>query len=430
MSDQMDGSPRPAWWRSLGPAFITACVVFGPGSLIISTKVGARHGYDLLWLLAATGLLMGAFMTMAARVGVLGGGTPCTLIAARLGRPAAWLVGLTLSLICGAFQFSNNLAVAVLAQALLPEDLHATIVPAVLIGFNGVLIVFLFSAKHIYQVLERVMKCMVGVILLCFLVNVVLAGPDPVSVLKGFIPSIPRGVTLALPARVDGAIMDPMVLIASLLGTTFSVAGAFFQGNLVREKGWTIREYRRGIGDSIAGVCVLTGVSMIVMITAATVIPGTEPDDLGQLALALEPLLSTAAFAIFCVGLCAVALNPFLINAMIGGTILADGVGLPAKMGSLWSRLFTVVVLLCGMVVAILALRSGEKPVDLMIIGQALTVIGNPLMAAAILYLANRKDIMGERRNGIVLNVIGGVGLTLVVAMAVRVLWRVILQVT
>ena len=37
---------RSSWWRSIGPALITACVVFGPGSLLISSKVGATHGYE------------------------------------------------------------------------------------------------------------------------------------------------------------------------------------------------------------------------------------------------------------------------------------------------------------------------------------------------------------------------------------------------
>lgn len=121
-------------------------------------------------------------------------------------------------------------------------------------------------------------------------------------------------------------------------------------------------------------------------------------------------------------------MNPFLINAMIGGSILADGIGKPAKLSDPWPRRFTVVVLLVGMGVAMLAMRTGQKPVNLIIFGQALTVIGNPLMAATILWLANRRDIMGDRRNTILLNLLGGVGLLVVVAMAVRVLILVVLK--
>jgi manganese transport protein len=415
---------RPPWWRSIGPALITACVVFGPGSLLISSNVGAKHGYELLWMLIMTGILMGIYMTTAARIGVVGGATPCTLVAERLGRVAAAVIGINLCLICAAFQFSNNLAVAAAAETLVPK------VGAqwVLFGLNGLIIIFLFAAKQIYRFLERSMKFMVGIILVCFLANLILAKPDLVGIIKGLIPGLPEGVSLGLPKKVEGGIQDPMLLVASLLGTTFSVAAAFFQGNLVREKGWTIKDYKNGIGDSIAGVCILTGISAVIMITTATVILGKPADDIGVLAQSLQPLLGSTAHIIFCVGLLAVAMNPFLINAMIGGSMLADGIGKPAKMGDPWSRRFTVLVLLVGMVVAMLALSTGEKPVKLIIFGQALTVIGNPLMAATLLWLANRKDVMGDRRNTLLLNILGGVGLLVVIFMAVRVLSLVVLK--
>ena len=415
---------RPPWWRSIGPALITACVVFGPGSLLISSNVGAKHGYELLWLLIMTGVLMGTYMTMAARIGVVGGATPCTLVARRLNRVFAAVIGVNLCLVCGTFQFSNNLAVVAAAQALVPK------VDArwVLLGFNGVIIIFLFAARQIYRILERTMKVMVGLMLVCFVFNLIVAGPNLPALIRGFIPSWPEGLSLGIPKKIDGTIHDPMILIASLLGTTFSVAAAFYQGNLVREKGWTIKEYTRGIGDSIAGVAILTVISAIILITAATVIPGEPAENIGTLALSLRPLLGGIAHAFFCIGLLAVAMNPFLINAMIGGSILADGIGQPAKFADRWPRRFTVVVLLVGMLVAMLALRTGEKPVNLIIFGQALTVVGNPLMAATMLWLANQKDIMGERRNKLVLNILGGLGFLVVLLMAVRVLIIVVLK--
>lgn len=417
---------RSPWWKSIGPALITACVVFGPGSLLISSNVGAKHGYELLWMLLLTGLLMGTYMTTAARIGVVGGATPCTLVARRLGRIAAAVIGINLCLICATFQFANNLAVVAAADSLMPK-VPSLVVLSVL---NGLIIVFLFAAKQVYRLLEKVMKVMVGVILVSFLINVILAGPSLIDILKGLIPGIPEGITLGLPHKVDGKIEDPLLLIASLLGTTFSVAAAFYQGNLVRERGWTIKEYRNGISDSITGVAILTSVSAVIMITAATVIPGQRAADIGVLAQSLQPLLGATAYIIFCVGLFAVAMNPFLINAMIGGSMLADGLGKPAKLSDRWSRIFTVLVLLIGMVVAVLALRTGQKPVNLLIFGQALTVIGNPLMAATILWLANCKDIMGERRNTLLLNILGGIGFLVVLLMAVRVLISVVLKLT
>lgn len=412
------------WWKTIGPALITACVVFGPGSLLISSNVGATYRYELLWMLIMTGVLMGTYLTMAARIGVVGGATPCTLVAQRAGRAFAAVIGLNLCLICTAFQFSNNLAFAAAAGTLAPSVSPYLL----LLVLNGVIIIFLFAAKKVYHVLERTMKIMVGVILVSFLLNLCLARPDILGLLRGFVPSWPEGLPVAVPSKIDGAIKDPMILIASLLGTTFSVAAAFYQGNLVRERGWSIKDYTRGIGDSIAGVVVIAGVSAVIMCTTATVIPGKPATDIGTLAQSLRPLLGATAHVVFCVGLLAVALNPFLVNAMIGGGILADGLGKPARLSDPWPRRFTVGVLLVGMVVAMLALRTGERPVKLIIFGQALTVLGNPLMAGVLLWLANRKDIMGDRRNGLVVNILGGIGLAVVILMALRVLFLIVLK--
>ncbi|MHC4098547.1 MAG: Nramp family divalent metal transporter [Planctomycetota bacterium] len=570
------------WWRSIGPALITACVVFGPGSLLISSNVGARYGYELLWLLLLTGLLMGTYMTTAARIGVVGGATPCTLVARRLGRPVAAVIGINLCLICTAFQFSNNLAVAAAADALgvarlfgdpqqMSDRTKLIIDSGVLLIFNAVIITLIFTLKQVYRALERIMKGMVALILICFLVNLFVVRPDLLGVLKGLIPNLPKGgenrllfnmtsnhekdletgivseglrklfadhdirisseaiisagqegrkwlisdsgkqytlikegdllimhkgrllfststkyesnldiglnseglrqqfadhdVQLSPKANISSAekgsrwlirdskeekkdktkdytivkqedklniyegiiFIAPMILIASLLGTTFSVAGALYQGNLVREKGWTIKDYDRGISDSIAGVCVITGVSAVILITAGTVLRGQPANNIGVLATQLRPLLGRGAHTLFCIGLFAVAMNPFVINAMIGGSILADGVGKPAKLSDPWSRRFTVLVLLVGMVVAMIVLNTRIEKVDAIIFGAALTVVGNPLMAVTILWLANQKDIMGDRRNSIVL-ILTCLGLVVVVLMALRVLWRIVLM--
>ena len=431
MPASVDAATRKApWWRSIGPALITACVVFGPGSLVISSNVGATYGYELLWLLALAGLVMGAYMTMSARTGVTAGATHFTTLAREVNRPFAALLGVVLCLTCAAFQFSNNLAIALVAGAFAPEGHTLTVQIAVMGALNLVLVVFLFKATHVFKTIERIMKVMVGVVLVSFLFNLFVARPDWLGALKGLVPSIPEKLSLGIPEIVDGAISDPLVLIASLLGTTFSVAAAFFQGNLVREKNWNVEDYYRGIGDSVAGVFVLTLVSAIIMTTAATVIFGRPADNMATLALTLGPLLGPVAFYVFCIGLAPIALNPFLINAMIGGTALADGLGLSGKLSDRWPRILTVGVLLVGFLVAVFGLWSRTAPVNLMIAGQAMTVIGNPLMAGTLLWLANRRNVMGERRNGAFTNILGVVGFLIVLLLSVRMVWFLYLRIS
>jgi manganese transport protein len=415
-----------AWWSCLGPALIMACMVFGPGSMLVSANVGATHQCELLWLLVLTGILMATYVSMAARICVVAQATPCTLLAQHLNRPTAMMIGLMLFSICATFQFANNLAFAAAARALVPRLDPQWVV----LGLNLLVILFLFKAQHIYRILERSMKIMVVLILVCFAANLIAARPNVVSIIQGLIPHRPAGMSLALAERVDGLVQDPMILVASLLGTTFSVGAALYQGNLVREKGWGLKEYQRGIGDSITGVAVLTSISAIIMITCATVIPEQPAMNVGMLAQSLQPLLGRLSFVMFCLGLLAISLNPFLINAMMGGSLLADGMGLPHRLKDQWPRRFTVLVMLIGMGIAMLILNTEQKPIKFIIIGQALTVIGNPFMAVTLLWLANHKAIMGAHRNGRWANILGGVGLVILLLVAIRVLWYVGLSMT
>lgn len=420
---------RPPWWKSLGPALITACVVFGPGSLVISANVGATYGFELVWLLVITGILMGTYMTMSARIGVVRGSSHFETLRQEVGRPFAAVLGILLCLTCGAFQFSNNLAISLVAEAIAPEKYRLVLQIGSMATLNLLLILLLFRGGQVYQTLERVVKVMVGVVLCSFVINLFLARPDVLGILKGFVPGVPENLSLGIPHIINGVIKDPLVLIASLFGTTFSLAGAFFQGNLVKEKGWTVQDYDRGIGDAVAGVGVLTLVSLIIMVTGGAVIFGRPADNMVTLAGTLQPLLGTMAFTIFCVGLIPVALNPFLINSMIGGAALSDGLGLSGKLGDFWPRMFTVVVLLAGFTMASIGLWKEIPAVNLMIFGQAMTVIGNPLMAGTLLWLASRKKLMGERKNRIITNILGALGLLVVMLLAVRMLWYLYLRI-
>jgi len=429
------------WWKSFGPALITACVVLGPGSLLVSSNIGANYRYELTWLFVLTGILMGTYVIMSMRIGTIGGATPCTLIARHIGRPFAIIIAINLCLITAAFQFGNNLAFATAANSLGiarlfgdPEQMTGQtkmlISCGVLLVINALILVFIFTTTKVYQAVEKLMKFMVGIMVFCFVANLIVARPDILGIIKGFVPSMPEGLTFSFPKKIAGAIQDPMILVASLLGTTFSLGGAFFQGNLVREKGWTIDDCKRGAGDAVFGIGVLTIISMVIMFTTATVIYREPATDIGVLARSLKPLLGTTSYIIFCIGLLAVSMNPFLINVMIGGSILADGLGKPPKLSDAWPRRFTALLLIIGMIIAMLALKSGRPPINLIIFGQALTVLGNPLMAATILWMANKKAIMGNRRNKIILNVLGGAGFIVVIFMAARVLYRIILQLT
>ncbi len=395
--DTASGGAR-RWYERIGPGIITACVVIGPGSILTSSKTGAAHGYSLAWVVAAAVVFMLVFMTLGAKLGVIAGTSPGDLIRARGGRPLAILIGVGIFMISAGFQFGNNLGVHSAFAALgLEWDYTA-------VAFNAVSILFLFGFKNLYRAVERLMMGLVGLMLLSFVINLIFAKPHLGELAAGFLP----GRT-----KID-------ITLLGLVGTTFVVSAGYFQAFLVQQKGWGKPELRSGLLDARVGSVIMALITLMLMWTAAAGLRNESLNNVEEVAQGLNPLFGGWGQPIFCLGLFSAAYSSFLVNSMIGGFILSDGLGLGSKPTDRWPRLFTVFVLLTGMFIALYAIKSGTRPVAAIVTAQALTVIASPLAAGALLWLTNRRDVMGEERNGPLLNILGGLGFLILLAMA----WR------
>ncbi|MDC0935594.1 Nramp family divalent metal transporter [Pirellulales bacterium] len=427
------GSSSRGIWRSIGPALIVACVVVGPGSILTSSKVGCQFGYEMTWLLLLAGLLMVGAVAAAARVGVALDGSPCTELAERLGRPVAILAGLSVFLITACFQFSNNLGVLASLDPL--AGASSGWQPWILGLLNAAIIACLFGLKHLYKPVEKLMMILVGVMLVGFAANWILASPSLASFFGGFVPRVPeelKGRFLPKIVQDDvgtAQLIDPWIVVQGLLVTTFSIAGAFYQAYLVREKGWDSSNLRQGVIDAVVGVAVLVLISLMIMSTSAAVLHGAvEPSELSNaadVARQLEPLFGSAAKWLFCLGIFAAALSSFLVNSMIGGAMLADGLGLDSRIDSLWSRAFTTLVLVIGMLIALNT--DADSRIPLIIFAQAMTVLGGPILVLALAYLLWRARVEKGLRASHWLTGLLGVSTIVVFALAVRTAWRIYL---
>lgn len=427
--------------RSLGPAIIVASVVLGPGSILTSSKVGCQFGYSMAWVIVAAGVMMVAMVALAARLGVLHERTLCEELAARLGRGTAVFVGVTMFLVIACFQSSNNIAVIAALEPMLADpasgstpSLTTGMVPTIgLILLNVLVVLTMYGLRQLYVPLEKLMMILVGMMILGFAGNLFFAQPSISAALAGLIPSLPEGVGGGqfLPSRnAEGGIIDPWWAVQGLIATTFSIAGAFYQAYLVREKGWTEQKLSQGLVDSLAGISVLGGVTMMIMFTAAAVLHGRmDPEDLkstNDVAMALAPLFGDSAKFLFSMGIFAGAFSSFLVNAMIGGALLADSLGMGGKMDQAGPKAFTVASLMVGMFVAIGTTSLGIDRVPLIVFAQALTVIGGPVLAFSLLYLA----LKVKHSIPTWLFALASVGTLATVLLAIRTGWRIYLQLT
>ncbi len=382
--------PR-GWFRSLGPALIVATVVVGPGSILTSSSVGTDFGYSMIWLLAVSTLLMLGMTALSARLGTVVKGSLCDEIRQRLHPAVAILTGVCVFLITTCFQFANNLGILAAMEPVAGIGNAGKI--ATLVAVNGVIIGALVGFRRLYVPLERVMLILAGIMLIGFAGNLLFSQPSLIAIIGGFVPSLPDGaLDNLLPYREGGVMVDAFLPVQALIGTTFSVAGAFYVGYLARKKGWTADNWKEGFSDSAVGIFMLGLISLMIMVTAASVFHGNiSSQDLGSVsdvAIQLEPLFGTAAVLLFSLGIFAGAFSSFLVNALIGGTLLADGLGLGSDMDSRWPKIFTVLSLAVGMLVAVGIQFTGQRPVNLIIFAQALTVLGNPVLAGLLVWLS------------------------------------------
>ncbi len=382
-----------AFLRRLGPGFITASVVLGPGSIVASSRAGAESGYRLVWMLAVAALFMAAYASMGARLGCALPETPLRYVAQRAGRWLAAPVGLAAFLVTAGFQFGNNIGLAFGMSGLF--DVPAWIWPPL---FTALSLWFLFRAKHLYQAMERLMMALVAVMILSFFANLFWTGIHPLKLAQGMIPRIAP---------------EDSLIARAMLATTFSAVAAFYQAYLVRAKGWDQTRIRDAILDAWAGIAVLALICAAIMIGAAQTLHGTGKTftQAGEIANLLGELLGPAANLVFCCGLAAASFSSFIVNAMIGGCLLADGLGMDARFDARTAKGLSAVVMVVGCLVAMLVLALGQGGAQSLLIAQAATLVAAPLCAIMLLVMSSSRRIMGPLANAPLITIIGAAGL-------------------
>jgi len=389
------------WLQSLGPGLVTACVVIGPGSILTSSKIGADEGYSKSWVVVGAVFCMMVYTTLGAKLGTVALQSPGELISRYAGRWLAVLVGLGVFFISAAFQFSNNLGVHSALVAYRDFDYWVVL-------FNAVSLAFLFGFRDLYRMVERLMSVFVALMLLSFAMNLWFAKPDVGEFVRGLVP---LGGTSGGETNLGWPLLG-------LVGTTFVITAAYYQAYLVRFKGWTQENLRVGMIDARIGSAIMLLITLMIMTTAAAVLRGKDLADVADVANQLQPLFGDKGRVIFCAGLFSAAFSSFIVNSMVGGFILSDSLNLGSMPSDRWPRRLTATVLLIGMVVALIVIKSGVKPIAAIVAAQAVTVVAAPLMAGVLLWLTNLPEVMGKHRNGFWLNLAAGFGLVLLVLMA------------
>ncbi|RCS60097.1 Nramp family divalent metal transporter [Microbacterium sp. JB110] len=382
-------------WR-IGPAFVTAALVFGPGSITTASSLGAGFAYDLVWVPVVATILMLCFVNIAVRIGLTTDQGSVGTVSARFGRIVGILIALGALVVVASFQAGNSVGAGAAAEVLFDTN------TAVLAGvFTAVAIAFVWLPSF-YRNLERVMVPLVLLMLVLFVITAVVSQPDPGALLRGLIPTIPTGSN---------------AVVVAAVATTFSVVGAFYQITLVREKGWGPDEFVQARRDASLGTVILGGLSFVIMIAAAGVLnpAGETVSSPADLAAVLQPIGQWAP-VLFAIGLWAAAFTSLVGNATIGGSMLAGAIG--KESGGLDSPIVKVCVTVVMAIGGIVAIVFGGIPIQLILTAQAVTIFIVPLIGLVMVLLARHRD-RGRLKISIPQLVLAGLGVLFLILLAI-----------
>ncbi len=391
-------------WKSLlstlamaGPAFIAGAWQFGPGNLASAVEAGSRFSYTLIWVIVLSTIFMLIYADMSVRLGIR---TPTSLISSVkdvLGQRVGVAAGLGVFLITLCFSVGNAVGSGLgLSMVFGGSPLVWTVACTLFVG-----LILLF--RNVYRAVERVLLVIVGLLGATFIISAVISKPDWYQALDGVMPTVPPGSAL---------------LVVALVGTNFSLNAAFFTSYGIHERGRTRAEYRRTtIADTVPGIVAPGIMTALVIVVAAAVLgrENAEATSLVGLAKIFEPIAGPVGSTIFALGLSGAAFSSMVANATAGGTMLSDALGKGSSPSTPTAKLTAAAILAWGLVITLMFTAS---PIQLIIVAQALTVLIAPLLALLLFIMSNNRQLMGDLRNTMFKNIIGGLGFVSILSLS------------
>ncbi|MAP54929.1 Nramp family divalent metal transporter [Altibacter sp.] len=381
-------------FKNIGPGTLVAAAFIGPGTVTVCTLAGVQFGFTLLWAMALSIIATIVLQEMAARLGLVSGSGLAENIRKEIKHPVA--KGLAILLMLSAILIGNaayeagNISGGVLGLQTIFEQytlLFAGMeVNLLSVGIGALAFVLLYIGN--YKVIERSLIILVLLMSVSFLITAVRTVPNVLEILQGiFIPKVPE---------------EGWLTIIALVGTTVVPYNLFLHASLVKEK-WN------GVGDLGAArkdlyVSILLGglVSMAIIISAAA-IQQSEVSNASDLAQSLAPLFGSFATYFLSIGLFAAGITSAITAPLAAAYVVKGCFGWQAGLRSLGFRAVWMSVLGLGIVFSSL----GIKPIEIIQFAQVANGILLPVIAIFLLWVVNRKTVMGANRNTVVQNLLG-----------------------
>ncbi len=416
----------------LGPAAVIAAGTMGAGAVASLILAGAWFRYDLLWVVLFMLPLFVAAVDSASRIGAVNRGTGMLAIVGRNIHPSvAWLlllINVPLHLFVAMGQFS------VMTSAFLslfgvhpptgqsPADYAAMYDWLEIATSIGLAVMVLWVVlSHGYDRMQKAMTVMMVAMFVCFLLIALRSFGDLGDILAGFIPRIPED----LPA--DGAVRTATGSIIAMVGSAIAPGALLVIPYLSSDASTGALQLREDLKKSILNLGVIFGAYAMFILIAGGYALYTLPNhadidtvhEAGQvLTTAFPAAIGFIGPMIFTVGLFIAALTTLVVCIQVINYLTLDALGGDWTYSSdnrTSRRLLIAVTLISGLLAPVWTFPALLKVVLLM--GANVLVI--PLVIGAMIYLVNRKAVMGDHTASPIRNTLLGLALLLSIVLAI-----------
>lgn len=409
--------PTGPLWRKLiaflGPGYLVAVGYMDPGNWATSLTGGSKFGYALLTIALLSNLMAILLQALCARLGVASGRDLAQACRDAFPRAVSWPLWLLAEIAICATDLAEVIGTAIGLNLLFGLPLEIGVVLTALDVF-----LILWMQQLGFRYIEALIVSLLGVITVCFAVQIALADPAWGEVIRGFAPT-------------TEIVRNPEMLYIALgiIGATVMPHNLYLHSGVVQTRrfGNTVPEKREAIklatiDSTIALMFALTINASILILAAATFHQAgrTEVTELQEVHALLAPFLGAAAPSLFAIALLACGLNS-TVTATLSGQIVMEGfldIRLPPWARRLITRAIAIVP------AAIVTIWYGEKgTAQLLIFSQVVLSLQLPFaIVPLVMFTADRRK-MGELVAPRWVSILAGVVASVIIALNVKLLY-------
>ena len=303
----------------VGPGVLAGLSDDDPAGITTYSILGAKYGYELLWVLAVSTAALIVYHLLGARMGVVTGRGFLTLMRERRSRRDTRIVLVAL-VIANLGTMCAEFAGVAAGMELLGVSRYLS-VPVAGIGVSALVLRGSFNrVEHVLLLLST--------IFVTYIASGFLAHPDWGAAAKGLVvPHLPLN-------------REAVLVAVATLGTTLAPWGLVFIQSYAADKKLKVKDLHFENIDVITGA-VLTGVIglFVVVACAATLhVHGIEVNDASDAARALRPLAGGFASTLFALGFIGAALLAAAVVPLSTAYSIAEAEGKPSDVNDTFSQ--------------------------------------------------------------------------------------------